>query len=163
MYLYLEERNIEWWLDFGQLLAAHRDKVKLPWDNDIDFLIVVRSDDEWESIRNEILNKLDTKFVYALPNKLLRVKKSNWIIDFFRSSRTDEWMDIVMYSNQMSMRSTFFENKKTIYLDGVKFNCPDNLDVYLKIRYGDDWQTPIIKDCRNVRKNPRHDIQFEKI
>jgi cytidyltransferase-like protein len=150
------------WLDFGQLLGAYRSNEFLSWDKDIDFCVVCDTETEWTKLREIIFDEFKPKFKQSLPGKLLRVEKHGWSIDFFRAIEKDKWMDFTMYSEQMSMRSFFYDELEKININGVEFNSPRHLPLYLQIRYGDDWFIPKMKNCRNVRKNPRQDLQLKE-
>jgi phosphorylcholine metabolism protein LicD len=59
----LNEHNIAYYLDFGTLIGAIREKGLIPWDDDIDISLVNESDyNKMEQILNEIKkeNKLRT-------------------------------------------------------------------------------------------------------
>lgn len=159
----LDELGFKSWLDFGQLLGAYRNGESLNWDKEIDFCIITESDEDWLKVRNIIFKQLQPQFKQAIPNKILSVKKGGWNIDFFRAVEKNKWIDFPLYpENLMSMRSFFYDELEKITLDGVEFNSPRHLDLYLQIRYGDDWSIPKVKNCRNVRKNPRHDLQTKE-
>jgi phosphorylcholine metabolism protein LicD len=157
----LEKLGFIYWLDFGQLLGAYRENKTLKWDNDIDFCVICNTEEDWLRLRKIVLSELKPKFKQAIPKKLLRVEKDGWSIDFFRAVQNGEWVDLSLYDQNMSMKSSFFDGLEKIFLDDVQFKCPKNLPLYLQIRYGDDWVIPKVKNCRNVRKNPRQDLQFK--
>ena len=158
----LDALGFKSWLDFGQLLGAYRGGKSLSWDKDIDFCVICNGEDDWIELRKVVFEELKPKFKQAIPKKILRVEKGGWSIDFFRAVENDEWVDFTLYDKHMSMNSSFFNGLEKIALDGVDFNCPKNLPLYLQIRYGDDWETPKVKNCRNVRKNPRQDLQIKQ-
>ena len=150
----LIENGFKCWLDYGQLLSAKRSNKLLPWDNDIDFGVLIENVNKVKTIE-KILEKYFGKVNSPIRHFIFsRFRKSGFIIDFFFHFPRGKWYHSPFGQGGLDMRSFFFDELEEIVLDGVKFKCPRHLDLYLKIRYGDTWETPIQASYSKVKKNP---------
>ena len=68
----LEKENIDYYLDFGTLLGAIRDKRLIPWDNDLDITILNSKDFKKIPL---VLKKIEKEFGYS--TKTITFKESN--------------------------------------------------------------------------------------
>jgi cytidyltransferase-like protein len=150
------------WLDFGQLLGAKREGRLLDWDDDIDFGILLDDRNKIKIIENIISRHLGKK-VYPFNNfAFLRYNIEGFIVDFFFYYQKEKWLHSQFsMTGGINMRSFFFDELEEIDLDGVRFDCPRHLELFLKIRYGETWETPIKKSYASVKQNPGHIYQFK--
>jgi len=151
------------WLDFGQLLGAKREGRLLDWDDDIDFGILLDDRNKIKIIENIISRHLGKK-VFPFNNfTFLRYNINGFIVDFFFYYQKEIWFYTPFsMTGGFNMRSFFFDELEEIDLDGITFKCPRHLELFLKIRYGETWQTPIKKHYGAVKTNPGHIYQFKK-
>lgn len=151
------------WLDFGQLLGAKRTGNLLSWDDDIDFGILIDKKNKLKYVEYIISQHLGKK-VYSVNNfAFLRYDINGFIVDFFIYHQKQKWFTtpFAMFGG-LNMRSFFFDELEDIVLDGVSFKCPRHLEMFLKIRYGETWETPIKKNYGSIKTNPGHVYQFKK-
>lgn len=150
----LNENGFKCWLDYGQLLSAKRSKKLLPWDNDIDFGVLIENPSRkkiLETILERYLGRANSPMRHFIFS---RFPKNGFIIDFFFHYPKGKWYHSPYGQGGLDMRSFFFDELDEIELEGLKFKCPRHLDLYLKIRYGDTWQTPMRGNYSKVKKNP---------
>lgn len=155
----LNSLNINWWLDFGQLLSLHRDKKFLDWIDDFDFCIELKNED-FNSIINE-LQEQDFIIKHKNINKFIQIKHKdlNTHIDFYFCKRNNQtkFMENLFFNihkdKGYQMPLFFYESFDCIEIDNLKFKVPKNLDNYLEIRYGKLWHIPIKKDMSKVYDN----------
>lgn len=155
----LNNLNVNWWLDFGQLLSLHRSNKFLEWKDDFDFCIELENED-FDKIIIELEKQ---KFIIKHKNKdtFIQVKHSelNTYIDFYFCKRNNEtkFMENLFFNihkeKGYQMPLFFYESFDCIEVNGLKFNVPKNLDEYLKIRYGYLWYIPVKKDMSKVYDN----------
>ena len=157
----IESLNFKWWLDFGQLLSAHRSGQLLSWDKDIDFVIQINDEKDYDVVQRIIRESFTRNFDWAVPNKMIKTKKHGFAIDFFLAYKRDKWIHLPTFRGGLDIRSFFVDELQTIKLNDFEFNCPRHLDFFQQIRYGDTWRTPIIKDHSTVNTNPGHKYQMK--
>lgn len=159
----LSKLNTKWWLDFGQLLSAKRTGKILNWDYDIDFCIVANDDSEWEKIKSLIISDLEQSGlkieIWRKGSKMIQGKLDNFRFDFYRTIEKDKWVTFPVFKGDMKMRTFFYDELETITLNGIEFYSPRHIELYLQIRYGDNWYIPINSDWSKVEDNIRTDLQ----
>ncbi len=151
----LDSAGVKFWLDYGTLLAAYRDKHPLEWDlQDVD--VSVRKED----LTEEKLERITQKFIdkgypvqYAkTPLTYLfqrTFKKGNIHIDLwvFHKARDYYWRTWSITSGLyiwLVCPAKYYSNlqNQTMYC-GEKFWIPNQTENYLTLTYGLDWKTPI--------------------
>ena len=146
----LSNFDVKYWLDFGTLLGFHRDKNIIEYDNDIDLCILIDNNNKY-SFSHEVLVYLQDDFYIKnyIENKYLSIVPKNsefnlYAIDiyFYNVNNKEKNLYHELFPN-LPIRSFFVDELETLELFNYKFNVPRHLDLFLNIRYGNDWQTPI--------------------
>lgn len=163
----LKSIGIKSWLDYGQLLGAKRNGKLIPWDKDIDFGVLIDDNNKIKDVCLLVYKTLDLPIdpLALLPNHNIITKyfKDEFNIDFFYWFENDKYYH-TPYAPKggLNMRSFFFDELDEITLEGITFDCPRHLDLFLKVRYGDTWETPIQKEYSFIKTNPGNSYQEKK-
>jgi cytidyltransferase-like protein len=147
----LNDSNLKWWLDYGQLLSLHRSGEPLKWKDDWDFCIVKQDEKSFDTILKKV--KKITGIVFERKRKYIRFVISDLSFDFYFCQEDFENKSIKQENFQdggFDMPIFFYDRLDTINFDSIQLNVPRHLDYYLTIRYGDEWITPIKKDMSRV-------------
>jgi cytidyltransferase-like protein len=138
----LENSKLEWWLDFGQLLSLWRSSNPLTWSDDWDFCIVKNNPGDYQKVLNEV--KKISNQIFERGEHYIRFVYLNFEIDFyfFEIDSENKIMKALNWRGY-DMKLFFYQNLQIINWRSLRFKAPRHLDIYLKIRYGDDWKTPI--------------------
>jgi len=144
----LEAYNLFFWLDFGTLLGAYRDKAFITNDDDIDISLWVV--DYWKV--RQIIDLSDWKYKAIWRREL----------SIYHPSNPNAHIDLFFYDNEQNCYSSYvyLENKlshkinveskmtiplhlltqfKTIKFYNREFNIPKNTEEYLTCHYG-NWK-----------------------
>lgn len=141
----LEEHNIEYWLNWGCLLGIYRDGNFIKWDTDID--VTIHKKDE-VIIKDKVIDIMRESgcFVVA-PDKCC--EGDFWFIRDKEKIELNSVHDIgdnYVYSPgrcDLTCQKEYIDNLDEIFFRGRTFKIPSNTSQYLKLSYGDDWETPI--------------------
>jgi cytidyltransferase-like protein len=134
-------------LNCGTLLGAVRNGKIIDFDSDMDILAILNPDDYWtcplhgsKLYQVELLHRLqqefyikffnERKYISVIPKDYSDFNLNHIDIGFFQSERQsyfplfmlDELDDILLYD--------------------IPFKCPKHSELYLRLRYGEDWMTP---------------------
>jgi len=145
----LESHNVHFWLDFGTLLGAYRNRGFIPGDNDID--ISLFAEDYWKV--KKILELTEWKFK-GIWRRELAVYDENidYHIDLFFYERTAEEVCFYTYlknhltedisvESKVSFVPTLLDRFTKIKFLNHEFIIPADTDEYLTAQYG-DWRHP---------------------
>ncbi len=141
----LEKNGFRFFLAFGALLGAVREKGFIPWDWDVELCVYT---EEVYPRREELLTLLkDAGF------EILRADfpKDNFKIDVakYTDSETTSYTICGWYKENAIWRrrvlkvpAKFFDTLDEIEFLGRTFNCPHAAEDFLVYEYGADWRTP---------------------
>lgn len=136
-------KNLDFYLAFGTLLGAVRDKTIISGDEDVDVFIVD------ESLLISILPFLSEngmKLFRKVDGKIYSFWNANHCyIDVYilRPIHWSIWSLYCLYlSNNVTPKKYFKEYEEIEFL-GNKYKCPRNPENLLEFWYGKNWKTPI--------------------
>jgi hypothetical protein len=142
----LAEHDIRYWLDYGTLLGAARERAFIPWDTDVDLGVRAADGARIRSMRDAI-DRAGFSYRDRSDGCLIAASPSN-----------DNHLDIFFYeSDGGSLRNgglprydfpeRFVQNLQPIQLYGREFPAPSPLHEFLRdYRFGPAWTHP----CRPV-------------
>jgi SAM-dependent methyltransferase len=135
----LDANDIPFYLMFGTLLGAVREKDFLEWDGDVDIAVLGR-------FQQRLIPLVD----HIKPLKLLRIGEY-----YCSLVLNDEFMDIYTYTEEEQKYSycggakRYFDEEKDVFdqpskivFRGVEFQTVKDPAASLARWYGDDWMTP---------------------
>ncbi len=141
----LEKHNFGFFLCFGVLLGAVREKNFIPWDWDIEYCVYTK--DIFE--RKDELMKLLTDNGFEIIK--LDLSFENFKIDLAKYSDPDIssytvvgwYRDEDMWKRRtLRIPAKFLDTLETIEFLGRTFKCPSDPEAFLEFQYGKDWRTP---------------------
>jgi len=157
----LEEIELRYWLYEGALLGIYRDGDFIPWDWDLDFLVISK----------EVVSKIG-----PLKKKLSKLgfevnvnvqKKKRPKIGFSRKGeKTSINGYFISKDKTLCVRKPYqfpmrlFESGGSIEYKGIQYPCPDPIEEYLELAYG-DWKTPVKSGNPNDYRRGRGDRSDE--
>jgi len=123
----LDDLHIDFWLMYGTLLGAIRDKAFIEHDTDID--IGLHDENKY----------LMERVVLALKEKGFELIRTNYNDNMVTVIRDDEYVDFMFFKRG----NLPFKNFKKHSFLGTKFLIPDNAEQLFKDWYGEEWKSPI--------------------
>lgn len=157
----LEDNNIHYWLDYGTLLGAIRDKKFIPWDRDADIGILEEDEDKLRSLFPEFIKDRYHPTNYQLENGLYSSHfqlhasiKNNRHVCIFSWYKDG---DMLRRSNYIGMRSAvgtdakkggdfpfeWVKDRTIIEFEGNNYYAPLYPIKMCVHRYGEKWETPL--------------------
>lgn len=138
-----EKYNIEYWVDFGTLLGAKRHGGFIPWDDDLDVSMlhsdVLRFKECWEK---EPEGKYKFLFWKGEQCRLIFSENNASFIDIYAY---DDLGDRIKYKQKINIVATRRSVPKyviyplsKITFEGTEVSCPNDVESYLQVRYG-NW------------------------
>ncbi len=133
-----DRNSFRFFLAYGTLLGALREKDFIDHDEDIDVAADYADKDIFMSMLFELR---ESGFEVARwdPRGLLSIIRNNEYIDIYFFKKYNEKL---MVNCGMPIPVKFFENQSSIDFKGVMFNAPSDLVGAMEFWYGKDWQTP---------------------
>ena len=140
--------GVDWWLTAGTMLGSVRNEAHIEHETDVDLAV---KEADWSEVVKQLKAKVgETHFKLDATSSIPRLffsSKNQVHIDFWRVSCSDtHCADIApvtgkgLINFQVDMRMLF--PLATCVYEGGKYPCPRHSLHYVKLRYGDGWQTP---------------------
>jgi len=176
-----EPLDISLWLERGTVLGHYRDGDFISWDNDVDFLV-------FSEVVYPKLSKIEKNLIKLGFN--VKIKKQRKYGSRggskdgkdrlkISASRQEDVVNISSYflNKVLDLRvripyrfpSRLFNDNGFINVRGIQFSCPEPIEEYLELIYG-DWKTPV-KTLRSANyhrgkgttKHNKIDIEYKKL
>jgi len=168
----LNELGIIFWLDFGTLLGAYRDKDFCEGDeDDVDLGLWYKNKSKTE----EVIKRAEEKGFIVLHNwkNEITLGRGDSRVDLFFYHRNGEEAYTNLYTikdevaNYVVVPANLIENYQTINFYKEEFLIPSPVEEYLKVKYG-DWKTPISREVyrpsnSNLHKAVRHKYEIKPL
>ena len=144
----LSNMKIAYFLTDGALLGAIREKDFIPWDWDVE--IVVLTESIWDKVALFIEKAKFSGFKYIDIDQ----EYGNFKINFLKYGNKYSLPGLVLEGssrvrNSFRYPKVFFESKSQVKFRGKIYPAPSDIEEYLTYQYG-DWKTPP-KDRYNKR------------
>lgn len=140
----LNELGVRWCFAFGTALGLYRDNSIIPRDTDVDIMILVDDETPFDTIKQAFeghYTLIRSAYDDGKPHQLAFQGEDGFIVDLCFFYRSGEYLvslcDGGYWQDKVETVGNFKE-KETKY---GKFPLPEQIEEYLKDRYG-DWQTP---------------------
>jgi lipopolysaccharide cholinephosphotransferase len=151
-------KSCNYFFSCGTALGLVREGKLLDWDTDVDIDVINPTEFIIEDIINQ-MEKLDYSFQRVLKRKgkysqIVFIKEPYHSIDFcFWYKDKNNWINDVPETHVFKRVHplTIYNKFKEIKINNIDFRIPYNTDLYFKLLYGEDWQTP--KKYTNWFKN----------
>ena len=152
----LQELNIKYWLDYGTLLGAYRNKKVITYDCDLDISILFDKELFNSESLCEILSQDYYIMHHSVDSYICIYPKNNpqftmVHIDIYFWHIESKLVKSITWSN-IYTPNHFYDELESVELNGLDFKCPRHLDQYLQFRYGIDFmeEKPNYSPDKNV-------------
>lgn len=167
----LTSLNIKHWVDFGTLLGSFRQQNIIEWDVDMDVSCIIDPSDNWYGQSQiNLLWKLQEEFYvkYFWKDRFVSLIPKNNSENFqLRHIDLYLWSDSGFFITSellpnMSFRSFFIDELDKCIIGDESFLCPRHTDLFLKMRYGNNWNVPDKSCCveTNILPNKNYYICY---
>ena len=137
----LDKNDITFWLIYGTLLGAIRDKGFIEWDSDSD--IGIYSDQKLKFVRSipEIILNGFSLIRTSYPDDLVTFMRDDEYIDIgiFRKELDDSRIPYYVYQDNREYLPSF-DNLKNYQFLGENFLVPTDYEILLNRWYGKSWK-----------------------
>ncbi|NQV14047.1 LicD family protein [bacterium] len=161
----MNEAGINFWIEGGTLLGALRDQKLIPWDHDLDFGMIYKSEAQMKTLIRRLKRHFHvsvrtfpkTEKIWQLGNyRVLKIfPRKNLLprkalcLDLFvyyegRLPDTDELVyKYVVWDRNAFHRKEFFDTTEDLTFYGATVPVPSNPEKFIEVKYGKDWRTPV--------------------
>ena len=148
-----DQIGLNFYLCFGTLLGAIREKTIIKGDEDVDVFI---TDEELLYDNLPWLYEKGLHVIRCKRGKVYSFRMTGHIyIDVYVCRPMDTFTIWTPYCNFLNMNITpkrFFKNYQNIEFLGKTYQCPANPEKLLEFWYGKNWRTPIKEHSHDVFK-----------
>lgn len=144
--------NILYWLDCGTLLGAYREGNILKTDVDIDISILDTDSGVVQSILESLIISGDIKKLEGgkwYDSQIYQICSLKFIslrVDIYVFKKCELFSYHKFFSSdteyKLKINNNDINTLSSIKLGDYYFNCPSNLEHYLKVRYGKNFMIP---------------------
>ena len=141
----LEKEGVKYWFNWGLLLGVVRQNDFIPYDTDLDITVHWEDREKVWAIEPIMFNK-----GCYVPTKEECFPEDRWFIrdkEKIELNFVEKIGDKYVYSPDrcsLGCPCDYIDNLDEVVFYGRKFTIPSNAKEYLRLSYGNDWETPII-------------------
>ncbi len=161
----MNETNIDFWIEGGTLLGALRDQKLIPWDHDLDFGMKYQSDAQMKQLIKKLrhhfyvsvrsfpktqkiwhLGKYRVLKIFPRKNIFFKEKLCLDLFVYYEGTLPDQdelVYKYVVWDRNAYHRKEFFDTLDSLKFYGKEVPVPANPEKFIKVKYGDNWRTPI--------------------
>ena len=142
-----EKYDIPYWLDYGSLLGAKRHGGFVPWDDDLD-VSILESDVKYFGECFYKDHGEEFKFIpnfddIYYPSRIVYKEDNGSFLDIYPyvdlKDRVKIRLKIGIPSSERSIPKKILYPLKKIEFEGVLVSCPNDIETYLAVKYG-NWK-----------------------
>jgi len=137
----LNKKNINYFLLFGTLLGAYREKDFIKHDKDIDIGIFLDSKNDLEDlVLQGVFAEKNIKF---FKDRGYSLQKGDSYMDIYPFTMDgDEYRSLLGWEYNYRLKKKYFPTERIEFV-GEEFETISNIEDYLIEKYGENWRTPI--------------------
>lgn len=139
----LDDVGITYWLDFGSLLGIHRDSDLIPYDNDIDLVVL---DPDWPSLLPQLQQRLHPKYLVKVVTPSKESSGSSWVRVYCPLGMADLFSAYSTSQNKGNSPVSAPEDKENSLEDAKPGNGPKTGEVLEESSNGKEERMVFI-DC----------------
>ncbi len=139
----MEQHGIRYWMDFGTLLGAFRERNLIAHDTDIDICVMSDQAPVVENLLNGLIAAGTLGRGTWTPGVAYRVGFHQMLlpIDIIVAQQIGPTIHFP-FEQGFDTPAFFYDELEAISLGGESFPCPRHLPQLLELRYGDDYMMP---------------------
>ncbi len=164
-----DENNIEYWIDFGTLLGAVRHEGFIPWDDDIDIACFSSDYLRIKKLLTENFKNLKYK---ECNDNIIQIYEDDRLLDIFLYKQVEKIGDALRCEHFVNMKNkdygrAFPDNILKPFgklkFEGVEFNVPNDVNSYLRVKYGNYLLLPKHPHHHGFKKNVARKIFYPEL
>ncbi len=137
LYELLAQSGMHWWLMFGTLLGAVREKDFIQWDADTDISVLSTDKPAFVNFLKKAIDKGFELIRCQSNEELVSIARNGEYIDFYFWEERKDYMEMC----GLRIDKDHFKTLDTLDFIGHKCNVPHNY-LHLLVRLYGDWQIP---------------------